>query len=62
MERYWEVFLQSFSNFGGYVWREITFQVDPWYVNYFWWLIVLSLVVWGLEILFSMEEEPSQDP
>ncbi|NQV53510.1 MAG: sterol desaturase family protein [Flavobacteriales bacterium] len=52
MDRYWEVFLRSFSDFGGYLWREITFQVDPWYVNYFWWLILLSLVVWGLEIAF----------
>lgn len=59
MEKYWEVFLTSFSNFGGYMWREITFQVDPWYVNYFWWLIVLSLVVWGLEIAFPWRKEQS---
>jgi sterol desaturase/sphingolipid hydroxylase (fatty acid hydroxylase superfamily) len=60
MERYWGGFLQSFSNFGGYVWREITFQVDPWYVNYFWWLIVLSLVVWGLEILFPWRKNQAR--
>lgn len=49
---YWETFKNSFSSFADYTWREITFQVDPWYVNYFWWLIVLSLVVWSLEIAF----------
>lgn len=34
------------------MWSEITFQVDPWYVNYFYWLIALSLFVWVLEIVF----------
>lgn len=52
MANYGEIFLQSFKNFANYTWNEITFQVDPWYVNYFWLLIVLSLVVWGLEIAF----------
>jgi sterol desaturase/sphingolipid hydroxylase (fatty acid hydroxylase superfamily) len=51
-ESYGEVFLKSFQEYAHYVWNEITFQVSPWYVNYFWWLIVLSLVVWGLEIIF----------
>ena len=49
---YWDTFKNSFGSFADYTWREITFQVDPWYVNYFWWLIVLSLVVWSLEIAF----------
>lgn len=52
MNKYLDAALESFGNFAGYTWREITFQVDPWYVNYFWWLIVLSVVVWGLEIAF----------
>lgn len=52
MEKYWEVFIQSFGDFASYTWREITFQVEPWYVNYFWWLIILSVAVWSLEVLF----------
>lgn len=52
MNDYWTLFIDSFKNFGQYTWNEITFQVDPWYVNYFWWLIVLSLAVWGLELAF----------
>ena len=38
---------------GTFLWviQSITFEV-PWYKNYFWGLIVISLVVWGLEILF----------
>lgn len=52
MKSYIDTFLNSFANFAGYTWREITFQVDPWYINYFWWLILLSLFVWMLEIAF----------
>ncbi len=46
------VFYNSFSSFSTYVWKEITFQVSPWYVNYFWMLTLLSIFVWGLEITF----------
>lgn len=57
MNNYVETFLKSFNDFAGYTWREITFQVDPWYVNYFWWLVVLSLFVWGLEIAFPWRKD-----
>lgn len=49
---YGEVFMNSFSEYGSYIWSEVTFQTSTWYVNYFWMLILLSLVVWGLEIIF----------
>lgn len=49
---YVDLFVNSFSDYGSYIWKEITFQVSPWYVNYFWLLTLLSLIVWGLEILF----------
>jgi len=49
---YINLFIQSLKDFGSYMLNEITFQVTPWYQNYFWWLIVLSLAVWGLEIAF----------
>lgn len=52
MNLYLETFVQSFSDFANYTWNEITFQVSPWYINYFWLLIILSLVVWGLEMVF----------
>jgi sterol desaturase/sphingolipid hydroxylase (fatty acid hydroxylase superfamily) len=57
MTNYGEIFIQSFKNFGNYTWSEITFQVEPWYVNYFWWLIVLSLAVWGLELAFPWRKD-----
>lgn len=55
--KYWDIFLKSFGDFANYTWREITFQVDPWYVNYFWWLVALSLVVWLLEIVFPWRKD-----
>lgn len=57
MNKYIDAFVQSFGDFAGYTWREITFQTEPWYINYFWWLIVLSLVVWGLEIAFPWRKD-----
>lgn len=57
MDRYLDAFLNAFANYGGYVWREITFRTEPWYVNYFYWLIALSLVVWGLELAFPWRKD-----
>lgn len=51
MNGYLEVFIQSFIGTADWTWQTITFQV-PWYTNYFWGLIVISLAVWGLEIAF----------
>lgn len=56
-ESYSVIFWSSFKNFGNYTWNEITFQVNPWYVNYFWLLIVLSLFVWLLEIIFPWRKD-----
>jgi len=52
MSDYLAIIKEAYQNFAGYWWNEMTFSVSPWYVNYFWWLVLLSLVVWGLEILF----------
>jgi len=49
---YLEVFVGSFGSYASYVWSEITFQSKPWYQNYFWLLILLSVVVWLLEFAF----------
>ncbi len=57
MNYYLELFINSFKDFANYTWSEITFQVNPWYVNYFWWLVLLSLVVWVLEIKFPWRKD-----
>ncbi|NNC83588.1 MAG: sterol desaturase, partial [Flavobacteriales bacterium] len=57
ISEYWDLFAASFKQFAEYTWAEITFAVEPWYVNYFWWLVLLSIVVWGLEILFPWRKD-----
>ena len=42
-----------------WVWRNITFEV-PWSENYFWGLTLLSLMVWGVELLFPWRKEQSK--
>ena len=56
---YLDLFVQSYKNFGNYIWNEITFQVSPWYVNYFYCLIALSILVWALEIFFPWRKYQS---
>jgi len=45
-----EVFLSAISNYAGWVIDEVTFNYDykPWYQNYFYGLLVLSLAVLGV--------------
>ncbi|MCL6266958.1 sterol desaturase family protein [Flagellimonas myxillae] len=55
---YLETFANSFMGTAQWTWKSILFQV-PWSSNYFWGLIVISLVVWALEILFPWRKEQS---
>ena len=53
MEEYSKVIINAFIGTLDWTWKSIIFEV-PWYTNYFWGLIVISLVVWTLEILFPI--------
>lgn len=48
------------SIIGSFNWtlKSILFEV-PWFQNYFWGLILISLIVWGLEILFPWRKNQS---
>jgi len=46
-----DLFYQSLLNSINWTWNSILFET-PWYTNFFWGLILISLVVWGLEIAF----------
>ncbi|MEQ8625553.1 MAG: sterol desaturase family protein [Vicingaceae bacterium] len=48
---YIDAFLESFYNTLNWTWNSITFQT-PWYSNYFWGLVIISLFVWGIELIF----------
>ena len=51
MEKYIELFINTVTGMVNYQWRQIIFDV-PWNENWFWGLTIISLLVWGLEILF----------
>ena len=58
MERYLNSFFEAFKTTLDWTWDLITFDV-PWYTNYFWGLIFVSLVVWSLEIAFPWRKYQS---
>lgn len=55
--------MDSFNIFINSLWGTINWTIDsilfqvPWYTNYFWGLIVISLSVWGFELLFPWRKE-----
>ncbi|MUH34470.1 sterol desaturase family protein [Zobellia amurskyensis] len=51
MEKYLDAFLNSFMGTLSWTYKSMLFEV-PWYTNYFYGIILLSLVVWILEIVF----------
>ncbi|QNL21603.1 sterol desaturase family protein [Hyphobacterium sp. CCMP332] len=51
MSKYFEAFYNTFLGTVEWTWKSIIFEV-PWYTNYFWGLIVISLFAWGLELTF----------
>ncbi len=58
MEAYLNAFLDAFYANLNWTWRSILFEV-PWYTNYFWGLILISLIIWGLEIVFPWRKNQS---
>jgi len=56
MEKYIEAFVQAFIGSLNWTWKSILFDV-PWYSNFFWGLILISLVVWGFEIMFPWRKK-----
>ena len=58
MGKYFDAFVGSFMGTVDWTWKSIIFQV-PWYTNYFWGLVVISVVVWGLEIAFPWRKDQS---
>ena len=58
MGKYFEGFINAVSGTLNWTWKSIVFDV-PWYTNYFWGLIVISLVIWLLEIAFPWRKYQS---
>jgi len=58
MQQYIEVFINSFLGTIQWTWNSIILE-EPWYKNYFWGLIVISLIVWFFEVLFPWRKDQS---
>jgi len=58
MEKYVTAFINEFTSTLNWTLDSILFKV-PWYNNYFWGLIIISLVVWLLEIIFPWRKNQS---
>ena len=58
MEKYVDAFVSAFEGTVNWTWNSMLFEV-PFYTNYFWGLILISLVVWGLEIAFPWRKQQS---
>ena len=55
---YLELFINAFIGTLDWTWKSICFEV-AWTRNYFWGLIVISLLVWGAETLFPWRKQQS---
>jgi len=58
MEKYLTAFMEAFQGTLNWTIDSIMFNV-PWYTNYFWGLIAISVVVWLLEIAFPWRKNQS---
>jgi sterol desaturase/sphingolipid hydroxylase (fatty acid hydroxylase superfamily) len=58
MQQFIDSFVNAIVGTLNWTWQSITFTV-PWYTNYFWGLIAISLIVWGLEIAFPWRKSQS---
>ncbi len=56
--KYLEHFFGAVKGTLNWTWDSIIFNV-PWYSNYFWGLIIISLIVWVLEIIFPWRKNQS---
>jgi len=58
MVKYIDGFANAFMGTIDWTWKSILFEV-PWYTNYFYGLIAISLLVWFLEIAFPWRKQQS---
>jgi len=57
MEKYLEIISNSYSGYWNYIKQSVLFELN--WENYFYGLIIISLLVWGLEIVFPWRKNQS---
>ncbi|WP_020535651.1 sterol desaturase family protein [Lewinella cohaerens] len=54
MEKYWDLFVKGYTGYANYFWHEIT---HPSWDNYFYWLILVSLFFFVLEVVIPWRKK-----
>ena len=54
MASYWDIFIKGYGSYASYLWHEIT---HPSFHNYFYWLIVVSLFFFALEVVIPWRKD-----
>lgn len=54
MEKYWDLFVKGYTGYANYFWHEIT---HPSWNNYFYWLILVSLFFFVLEVVIPWRKK-----
>lgn len=54
---YWDIFINGYKGYAGYFWSEVT---QPGLHNYFYWLILVSLFFFALEIISPWRKEQAK--
>ena len=52
--------LEFFSLSIVFLGKQFVFQVTPWYLNYFWFFVFCSLIIWFLEIFFPWRKNQAK--
>ncbi len=56
MDKYWEIFINGYSGYASYLWKEIT---NPGYNSYFYWLIMISCTFFVFEVIIPWRKKQS---
>ena len=51
MNKYLDIIQNAYTGYASYLWREISFQVQPIWKNYFWMLVLVSAFFFAVELL-----------
>lgn len=59
MSEYLDIIINAYKDYASYLWNTITHPFPKRDLNYFYFLIIISLIVWGLEIAFPWRTNQS---
>ncbi len=51
MSEFWEIIVSSYENYSKFLWKTVTTPFPEHGVNLFYFLVLISLLIWGLEVV-----------